>query len=42
MKAMAEASREVERGKIDVQLKLFTEQMDSQREKDRRKHDYQS
>jgi hypothetical protein len=34
MKAMADASRELERGKIDVQLKLFAEQMEYQREKD--------
>jgi hypothetical protein len=34
MKAMAEASREVEHRKIDVQLKLFAEQMDYQCEKD--------
>jgi hypothetical protein len=36
MKQMAEASRDLERSKIDVQLKVFTEQMDYQREKDRR------
>jgi hypothetical protein len=36
MKAMAEASHEVEYGKIDVQLKLFAEKMDYQHEKDRR------
>jgi hypothetical protein len=36
MKAMAKASRELERGKIDVLLKLFVEQMDYQREKDKR------
>jgi hypothetical protein len=36
MKAMVEASRELECGKIDVQLKLFAEQMDYQRKKDRR------
>jgi hypothetical protein len=33
---MAEASRELERSKIEVQLKVFSEQMDYQREKDRR------
>jgi hypothetical protein len=36
MKAMAEANCELESMKIDVQLKLFTEQMDYQREKDQR------
>jgi hypothetical protein len=36
IKTMAEANRELERRKIDVQLKLFVEQMDYQREKDRR------
>jgi hypothetical protein len=36
MREMAEASRELERSKIEVQLKLFTEQMLYQREKDRR------
>jgi hypothetical protein len=33
---MAAASRDVKRSKIEVQLKLFSEQMDYQREKDRR------
>jgi hypothetical protein len=33
---MAESSRELERNKIEVQLKLFTEHMAYQREKDRR------
>jgi hypothetical protein len=33
---MAEVSRELERSKIEVQLKLFSEQMMYQREKDRR------
>jgi hypothetical protein len=36
MRDMATASRELERSKIDVQLKLFSEQMEYQREKDRR------
>jgi hypothetical protein len=36
MRDMASASRELERSKIDVQLKLFSEQMEYQREKDRR------
>jgi hypothetical protein len=36
MRDMAEFSRELERNKIEVQLKLFTEQMAYQREKDRR------
>jgi hypothetical protein len=36
MRDMAESSRELERNKIEVQLKLFTEQMAYQREKDRR------
>jgi hypothetical protein len=36
MKAMADASHELERRNIDVQLKLFAEQMEYQREKDRR------
>lgn len=36
MRDMAEASREIKRSKIEVQLKLFTEQMVYQREKDRR------
>jgi hypothetical protein len=36
MHDMAESSHELERNKIEVQLKLFTEQMAYQREKDRR------
>jgi hypothetical protein len=36
MRDMAAASRELERSKIEVQLKLFSEQMEYQREKDRR------
>jgi hypothetical protein len=36
MKDMAAASRDLERSKIEVQLKLFSEQMAYQREKDRR------
>ena len=36
MQDIAEASRELERSKIEVQLKLFSEQMSYQREKDRR------
>ena len=36
MKEMAEASRELKRSKIEVQLKLFEEQMAYQRDKDRR------
>jgi hypothetical protein len=36
MRDMAESSRELERNKIEVQLKLFTKQMAYQREKDRR------
>lgn len=36
MQEIAEASRDLERSKIDVQLKLFSEQMQYQREKDRR------
>jgi hypothetical protein len=35
MRDMAEASSELERSKIEVQLKLFTEQMAYQWEKDR-------
>ena len=38
MKEMAEASRDLERSKIEVQLKLFAEQMQYQREKDLRLH----
>lgn len=36
MQDIADASRELERSKIEVQLKLFSEQMAYQREKDRR------
>ena len=36
MQDIAESSRELERSKIEVQLKLFSEQMEYQREKDRR------
>jgi hypothetical protein len=36
MRDMAAASRDLKRSKIEVQLKLFSEQMDYQREKDRR------
>jgi hypothetical protein len=36
MKDMATASRDLEHSKIEVQLKLFSEQMAYQREKDRR------
>jgi hypothetical protein len=36
MRNMVEASRDLERSKIDVQLKLFSEQMEYQRKKDRR------
>lgn len=39
MREMAEASRDLERSKIEVQLKLFSEQMQFQREKDRRLHE---
>ena len=39
MREMAEASRDLERSKLEVQLKLFAEQMDYQREKDRRLHE---
>ena len=39
MKDMAEASRDIERSKIEMQLKLFAEQMLYQREKDRRLHE---
>lgn len=33
---MAKASHDLERSKIEVELKLFSEQMDYQRERDRR------
>jgi hypothetical protein len=36
MRDMSAVSRELERSKIEVQLKLFSEQMEYQREKDRR------
>jgi len=36
MQDIADASRELKRSKIEVQLKLFSEQMAYQREKDRR------
>lgn len=39
MKEMVEASRDLERSKIDVQLKLFSENMQYQREKDLRLHE---
>lgn len=39
MQEIADASRELERSKIEVQLKLFTEQMEYQREKDRRMYE---
>ena len=34
LRQMAEASRDLEKSKIEVQLKLFVEQMDYAREKD--------
>ena len=40
MQTIAEASRELERSKIEVQLKLFSEQMEYQREKDRRMYEH--
>ena len=36
MQDITESSRDLERSKIDVQLKLFSEKMQYQREKDRR------
>ncbi|KAG0594510.1 hypothetical protein M758_UG083900 [Ceratodon purpureus] len=42
MLEIADASRELERSKIEVQLKLFTEQMAYQREKDRRMYEHAS
>lgn len=39
MQEIANASRELERSKIEVQLKLFSEQMEYQREKDRRMYE---
>lgn len=39
MQEIADASRELERSKIEVQLKLFTEQMAYQRDKDRRMYE---
>lgn len=39
MQEIADASRELERSKIEVQLKLFSEQMEYQREKDRRMYE---
>jgi len=36
MQDIAQASRDLKRSKIDVQLKLFLEQLEYQREKDRR------
>lgn len=39
MEDIANASRDLERSKIEVQLKLFTEQMEYQREKDRRMYE---
>lgn len=36
MRDMAEASRDVERSKIEVHLKVFSEQMEYYRERDRR------
>jgi hypothetical protein len=42
MRNMAAASRDLERSKIDVQLKLFSEQMEYQREKDRRLYETHS
>lgn len=39
MHEIASANRDMERSKIEVQLKLFSEQMDYQREKDRRMYD---
>lgn len=39
MEETANARRELERSKIEVQLKLFTEQMEYQREKDRRMYE---
>jgi len=42
MQTIAEASRDLERSKIEVQLKLFSEQMQYQREKDRRMYEHAS
>lgn len=39
MQEIADSSRELERSKIEVQLKLFSEQMAYQREKDRRMYE---
>lgn len=39
MQEIADSSRDLERSKIDVQLKLFTEQMSYQREKDRKMYE---
>jgi len=39
MREMAEANRDLERSKIEVQLKLFSEQMLFQQEKDHRLHE---
>lgn len=39
MQEIADASRDLERSKIEVQLKLFSEQMAYQREKDRRMYE---
>lgn len=39
MQEIADASREVERSKMEVQLRLFTEQMAYQREKDQRMYE---
>ena len=39
MQEMAEAGHDIERSKIEVQLRLFTEQMQYQREKDLKLHE---
>lgn len=39
MQEIASANREMERSKIEVQLKIFSEQMEYQREKDRRMYE---
>ena len=39
MQEIAEANRDIERSKIEVQLKMFSEQMEYQREKDSRAYE---
>lgn len=40
LRDIAEASRDIERSKMELQMKLFSEQMEYQRHRDQRLHDH--